>query len=82
MLEPRKDTRQEDQAHRICRKLEDLTIDLCGWQFTEEQWQTIRLAWVHFAEVFAPTREPNVGSKGEILESKDDSYKRAMELLK
>lgn len=52
------DTRQEDQAQKICEGLEDLSIELRGWQFTEEQWQAIRLAWVDFAETFAPTREP------------------------
>lgn len=82
------DVRQEDQAQKICEGLEDLTIELRGWSFTEQQWNDIRLAWVHFAETLAPCRPPKEHKRtleyknGEILESKDDDFDRAMELLK
>lgn len=82
MLETREDIRQEDQAQKISKGLKDLTINLRGQTFTEEQWQAIRLAWVEFAEVFAPTREPQKvhGPKsGDKLMS--DNYDQTMKEL-
>lgn len=88
------DTRQEDQAQKICEGLEDLTVELRGWQFNERQWQEIRKCWVYFTETFAPTREPqkSVMTKFHKVSNKDgegiietisevDNYDRTMKDL-